>query len=64
MTQWVKVVPNMSLGAYEFFVAENPLSDPEWPPSVTLHDLLKIAFKDRIINGPDHPVVQRLRGAI
>ena len=64
MTQWVKVVPNMSLGAYEFFVAENPLSDPEWPPSVTLHDLLKIAFKDRIINGPDHPVMQRLRGAI
>jgi hypothetical protein len=63
MTQWIRVVPNMSLGAYEFFVAEVPLSDPEWP-SLPLRDLLQIGFKDHIIRGPDHPVMQRLRGAI
>jgi hypothetical protein len=50
-------------GAYEFFVAENPLSDPEWP-SVSLRDLLQIAFKGHVIDGRDHPVMQRLRGAI
>ena len=63
MTQWIRVVPNMSLGAYEFFVAQSPLSDPEWP-ELSLRDLIKIGFKDRIISGPDHPVMQRLRGAI
>ena len=25
-------------------------------------DLLRIAFRDRIINSPDHPVIKRLRG--
>jgi hypothetical protein len=63
MAQWVRVTPNMSLGAYEFFVAENPLSEPEWP-SLPLRDLLQIGFKGHIIEGPDHPVMQRLRGAI
>jgi uncharacterized protein YbdZ (MbtH family) len=63
MTQWIRVVPNMSLGAYEFFVAESPLADPEWP-AVPLRDLIEIGFKDRIIKGGDHPVMQRLRGAI
>jgi len=63
MSQWIRVVPNMSLGAYEFFVAESALSDPEWP-SLPLRDLIQIAFKDRIIRGHDHPVMQKLRGAI
>jgi hypothetical protein len=63
MTQWIRVVPNMSLGAYEFFVAENPLSEPEWP-TLSLRELLQIGFKGRIIEGPDHPVMQRLRGII
>jgi hypothetical protein len=63
MTQWIRVVPNMSLGAYEFFVAEARLSDPEWPPQ-PLRDFIQIGFKDRIISGPDHPAMQKLRGAI
>jgi hypothetical protein len=63
MTQWIRVVPNMGLGAYEFFVAQNQLSDPEWP-TLSLRELLKIAFKDHVIDGPDHPVMQRLNGII
>jgi uncharacterized protein YbdZ (MbtH family) len=65
MTQWIRVVPNMSLGAYEFFVAESALSDPEWPsPLPPLRDLIQIGFKGRIVKGDDHPVMQKLRGAI
>ena len=63
MDQWVKVVANMALGAYEISVAQNPLSDPEWP-ELALRDLLQIGFKGRIIDGPEHPVIQRLIGAI
>jgi hypothetical protein len=63
MRQWIRVSANMSLGAYEFFVAENPLADPEWPAR-PFRDLLEIGFKGRIIEGPEHLVIQRLRGAI
>jgi hypothetical protein len=61
--QWVKIRANISLGAYEIDVAGAAHSDPEWP-SFTLQELIEIAFKDRLINRIDHPVVQRLRGLI
>jgi hypothetical protein len=63
MTQWIRVVPNMNLGAYEFFVAQSQLSDPEWP-TLPLREVLQIAFKGHVIDGPNHPVMQRLNGLI
>jgi hypothetical protein len=61
--EWVRVRANMSLRAYDIFVAEKKFPDPEWPDK-PYTELLRIAFKDRIIEGPDHPVVKRLRGQI
>jgi hypothetical protein len=63
MTEWIRVVPNMNLGAYEFLVARSQLSEPEWP-MVPLRELLQIAFKGHVIDAPDHPVMQRLNGLI
>jgi hypothetical protein len=60
---WIRVVPNMSLGAYDVIVAEKSLFEPKWP-KLPMHELLRIAFKDKVISGPDHPVMQKLRGAI
>jgi len=51
MTQWIRVVPNMSLGAYEFFVAESALSDPEWP-SVPLRELIQNRLQGSHHRGP------------
>src|SRR6516162_7750119 len=51
ITQWIRVVANMNLGAYEFFVAQSQLSDPEWP-ALPLSELLHIAFKGHVIDGP------------
>jgi hypothetical protein len=48
MAQWIRVVANMNLGAYEFFVAENSLSEPEWP-TLSLRELLQIGFKGRVM---------------
>jgi hypothetical protein len=62
MGQWIRTKPNMSLGAYEIFVAESTMSEPEWP-GVSYQDLIKLAFRDRLIDSPSHPVVKRLRGA-
>jgi hypothetical protein len=62
MQDWIRIKSNMSLGAYEITKARPGLSDPEWPTEYSFHDLLKIAFRDRIVRSFDHPVLKRLRG--
>ena len=54
-------IPNMNLGAYEVVQATDRLSEPQWP-ELPFTELLRIAFKDRIIDRPDHSIVQKLRG--
>jgi hypothetical protein len=61
MENWIRVVANMSLNAYEVYEATVTLSAPEWP-SIPFADIVRIAFKGRYIKDLDHPVVRRLRG--
>jgi hypothetical protein len=61
MTRWVRVKANMDLGAYEIFSATGTLQDPTWP-ELSFNELLRIAFRDRVVDNIDHPVVKRLRG--
>jgi hypothetical protein len=61
MTKWVRVSANQSLGAYEVMTAESCTHEPEWPEQ-SLQELIRIAFRERIIDSIDHPVVKRLRG--
>jgi hypothetical protein len=63
MKTWVRVTSNRSLRGYEAFQAETPLPEPEWPKQ-SFSELFQIAFKGRIVSSEDHPVMQRLRGAI
>jgi hypothetical protein len=61
--QWIRVSANMSLGAYDTFIATGDLPEPEWP-DLGLHEILKLAFRDRYIDSAEHPVVERLRGVL
>jgi hypothetical protein len=61
MTKWIRLKANMSLGAYEIHVAESEMADPVWP-DLSFTELLRIAYRDRMITSLDHPVVKRLRG--
>ncbi|MCZ7646231.1 MAG: hypothetical protein M5U26_13270 [Planctomycetota bacterium] len=61
--RWVRVVSNMSLGAYEVFTTEAAIPAPEWPV-VPFDQILKTAFRDRFIDSFDHPVLKRLRGEV
>ena len=63
MQRWVRVTANMSLGAYEVFEATGELSEPTWPDA-PFPEILKIAFRNHIVDHEDHPVVQRLRGTV
>jgi hypothetical protein len=60
-TQWVRSVANKAVGGYDMLVAEAALSEPEWPDT-SLDELIEIAFRGRIIQSPDHPVVAQLLG--
>jgi hypothetical protein len=61
MKNWIRMRANMSLGAYEIFLAESEIPDPEWP-TFSFQELYQIAFRDRLVDRPDHPVIKRLRG--
>ena len=61
MKSWLRVIPNTTLGAYEVVQATDRLSEPQWPEQ-PFSELLRIAFKDRVINGPNHLIIQKLRG--
>jgi hypothetical protein len=62
-THWIRVIPNMELGAYECLQASDNLSEPEWPSDeLDYWALLRIAGKDYLVKDLAHPVVKRLRG--
>jgi hypothetical protein len=61
IVHWIRMKANMNLGAYEMFEAEGQIPEPEWP-SLSYQELLRIGFRDRMIDRVDHPVIRRLRG--
>jgi hypothetical protein len=61
--RWLRLQPDMQLGAYRLVVAQGDLSEPKWPER-PLQDLLRIAFGPRVIDRADHPVILRLRGLV
>jgi hypothetical protein len=64
-TKWVKIQANMSLGAYDVIEAKSQLPEPVWPEEPTsMINALEIAFKDKLIDSYDHPVLKRLRGEL
>jgi hypothetical protein len=63
MGVWVRIAANMSLGAYEIREATGELPDPEWP-AFPFEETLRVAFRDRIVDRADHPLLQRLRGEL
>ena len=63
MKKWVRVTASMSLGAYEIFEASGDLPEPVWP-DFSFQEILKIAFRERIVDRADHPLVQRLQGIV
>jgi hypothetical protein len=58
---WVKVVSNRAAGAYDVFLPEASIPAPTWP-DVPFVQLLRIAFRDRVIETVDHPVLVELAG--
>jgi hypothetical protein len=58
---WVRMWGDRSLGGYTMVKAKGNLDEPKWPDK-TFRELLRIAFENRIIDRPDHPVIRELNG--
>jgi hypothetical protein len=62
-SRWVRVASNMALGAYDVFEATAAWPEPEWP-NLPLNEVLRTAFKGRVIDAFDHPKLRQLRGEV
>jgi hypothetical protein len=60
-SKWVRVTSNMALGGYDVFTAGADWPEPEWP-DLSFNEILRVAFKGRVIDSLDHPILKRLRG--
>jgi hypothetical protein len=58
---WVRVTANMKNGSYDLYIAEGNLAPPKWPEQ-GFTELLSIAFRNRVIDSVNHPVVEQLLG--
>jgi len=59
--RWIRLKPNMELGAYELIAAVNQNREPVFP-NLPFEKLIDLAFRGRVIDAADHPVLRQLRG--
>jgi hypothetical protein len=59
---WVRSVANLKQGGYDLYVADGKIAEPEWP-DIAFPELVQIAFRDRVIDSAEHPVIMQLLGA-
>jgi hypothetical protein len=67
MEGWVCISSNMQRKMYVASKALGVFPEPDWPAIIQgkdINELLRIAFKDRLILSELDPVIQKLRGAI
>ena len=62
-TRWIRMQSDLSKSAYSVTGAKAYQAEPEWP-DLTFQEILKIAFKERIITSYDHPFLKQLRGEV
>jgi hypothetical protein len=58
--KWTRITWNEVTRQHDVATCES-IAEPEWPDR-PFRELLKLAFKDYVINSLDHPVLRRLRG--
>ena len=61
--EWVKLVSDMAGGCYRVYKAKGSLPKPVFPEK-SLEELLRIAFRGRIIDNENHPVVRQALGMV
>jgi hypothetical protein len=63
MGVWTRIMADIELGAYQIMTADSLAIEPVWPDE-PFNKVVEIAFRDRVINRPDHEVIRKLAGLI
>lgn len=58
---FIRVTADMENNIYKVITMEREVEEPEWPTE-SFEEILTEAFKDRIIDSMEHPVIQELLG--
>lgn len=59
--KWIRVAANMGIGAYDVWESTAVLPPPRWPDT-PFQELLRTAFKGKLIDNLDHLALRKLRG--
>ena len=60
--KWTRISWNESTRQHDVATCDST-AEPEWP-DLPFRELLKLAFKNFVIDNLDHPVLKRLRGDV
>jgi len=60
-TTWCRMVSDMANGIYTHYEPTGELPDPRWP-ELSFNEILRLAFRGRMIDSLDHPIIRELRG--
>jgi hypothetical protein len=60
---WVRMQADKDLGGYQILRAKGDLGSPQWPDK-SHRDLIEIAFRNNVIDSPDHVVIRELNGEL
>lgn len=58
---WCRMVSDTANGIYTHYEPTAELPDPQWP-KLTFDAIIRIAFRGRMIDSLDHPIIRELRG--
>lgn len=61
--KWIRMEPNMSAGYYDICIAIADHPEPPWPEQ-SWAEILDVAFRGKVIDALNHPVLAQLRGEI
>jgi hypothetical protein len=61
--KWCRLEPNMGAGCYDLYETASEWPEPKWP-DLSLHEILRVGFRDRLIDRADHVLLQELRGLV
>lgn len=63
MRGWIRMIADVAGEEYRIRHPKTTLEPPEWPDQ-TMEQMLAGAFRDRLIDSPEHPVLRALRGEV
>lgn len=63
--KWVSISPDKASGCYRVTIASGNLPEPVWATRPgSMEEALDIAFRGKVIDCPDHPILKKLRGEV